>query len=921
MMKTWLTALLMAFSGLLSATCGQAEPAVALFYGSNAPLDELKAFDIVVVDPDHDSDPAAFRRPYSELYAYIAIGEAHPTRGYFSDIPPAARLSMNQDWNSLIIDLAHPQWPDFVAERIVAPLWQKGYRGFFLDTLDSYRRSAKFDEQAQQAGLVATIETLHQRFPGIRLILNRGFEIVPRVRNEIQMVAAESLFRGWDAGNRRYVEVPEADREWLLDQLRTVRDVHGLPVLAIDYVAPHDRALTRATAERIRALGIIPWVTDAALETIGIGQREAMPRRIAVLYDGREGPSLNFTIPHRFLEMPLNHLGYTAEYFDINQELPRNLYGDRYAGAVTWLKSAPLRAREVSAWLLLQIERGLPLAMLDHFPLLTDSRTLRQAGLSAVPPPAAGQVRIARADPMFQGEAPLRADRAQVWPLRLDAGTPLIEVADSANATFAAAALTPWGGYITEPFVMSTVPGTEMMRWHVDPFAFLAAALRLPAMPVPDVTTENGRRLLLAHIDGDGFPSRAEYPGSPLAAQVLYDEILTRFRIPHSVSVIEAEVAPHGLHPQDSAEMEAIARRIYALPHVEVASHSFSHPFRWDSTVRHGVFRDAEADQEYHLSVPGYTFDIRREIVGSLAYLRQRLAPRDKPVRLFFWTGDTAPGEEALRVAHEAQVLGINGGNTFINRSNPSLSAVTSIGIRKGRFFQVYAPVTNENIYTNLWRGPFYGYRRVIETFEMTESPRRLKPIGIYYHVYSGTKKAALSALTEVYRWALDQHPHPVHASEYVLKADEFARLAIARESGGWRIRGEGNLRTVRVPRELGYPDIAASRKVAGYKDASDGRYVHLAADDALLRLTTAEKPQTRLLDANARLTDWQAGNGHPRFRLQGHQPLEFALAGNAGCQVRADGKPVAPERVNKDSVHFRLSYASAKIETRCDGN
>ena len=46
----------------------------------------------------------------------------------------------------------------------------------------------------------------------------------------------------------------------------------------------------------------------------------------------------------------------------------------------------------------------------------------------------------------------------------------------------------------------------------LDPFRFLQAALRLPPMPAPDVTTDNGRRSLLIHVDGDGFASRAEIP-------------------------------------------------------------------------------------------------------------------------------------------------------------------------------------------------------------------------------------------------------------------------------------------------------------------------------------------------------------------------------------------------------------------------
>ena len=40
--------------------------------------------------------------------------------------------------------------------------------------MDSYRLASRFDEAAQQDGLVRVIETLHERFPGIQLIMNRG---------------------------------------------------------------------------------------------------------------------------------------------------------------------------------------------------------------------------------------------------------------------------------------------------------------------------------------------------------------------------------------------------------------------------------------------------------------------------------------------------------------------------------------------------------------------------------------------------------------------------------------------------------------------------------------------------------------------------------------------------------------------------
>lgn len=378
---------------------------------------------------------------------------------------------------------------------------------------------------------------------------------------------------------------------------------------------------------------------------------------------------------------------------------------------------------------------------------------------------------------------------------------------------------------------MTDVPGTEQSRWVVDPFALLKQALRLSDIPVPDVTTENGRRLLLAHVDGDGFPSKAEAPGAPFAGEMLRREILERYRIPHTVSVIEAEVSPQGLYPKWADQLEGIAKRIFAMPHVEIASHSYSHPYLWDRRVSHGLFAESK-EVDLNLNIPGYQMDLHREIIGSVDYIQKRLAPEGKPVKVFLWTGDTAPSAEALAISDAAGLLNMNG-DTSITRSSPSLTEVKSWGIRKGGHLQIYAPVTNENIYTNLWHGPFYGFERVIETFEMTDAPRRLKAVDIYYHSYSASKQASLKALHKAYQWALRHKLHPIYGSEYIRKVEDFYEFAIGREGEGWRLRGPGRLRTLRLPPSLGTPVVAESTGVAGYAPGVDGSYLHLAGGAA----------------------------------------------------------------------------------------
>ncbi|WP_413890147.1 bifunctional glycoside hydrolase 114/ polysaccharide deacetylase family protein [Candidatus Aalborgicola defluviihabitans] len=909
-----------------------AAPAVALYYGHSTPIKEFRAFDMVVVEPDHNQ--ALQQLPGTDQYAYVSVAEVQASRPYYADIPAQWKLARNGAWKSDVIDQTPPEWADFFARRVIAPLWERGYRGFFLDTLDSYRLAINFDEKAQQQGLVRVIETLHQRFPGIKLVLNRGFEIVPQVRDKIQMVAAESLYQAWNANSQRYEEVSETDRNWLLGQLRAIRDQERLPVLVIDYVAPQDRALTRATAARIQAEGFIPWVTDSALQTMGIGSIETVPRRILILYSSAEAASLNYSNAHRYLQMPINHMGYIADYADALQPLPEGVLRDRYAGVATWFSGflPEGRRKAVSQWLQNHMDEGMPLAIVGDLGQSPDIQWANKLGVQTGAVEPNGALRMTAQNPMlaFETAMPLVTrsyEPVALTPAMAARAQALVEFRDSRQRAFVGGALTPWGGFILDPYAVIEIPGTEFSRWVVDPFAFLTHALRLPVIPIPDTTTENGRRLLLAHVDGDGFASLAELPGSPPAAQVLLKDVFEKYRFPQTMSVIEAEIAPHGLHPDLSPRLESIAQQMFKLAHIEIGNHTYSHPFLWDRSTLHGLFKDNE-EAAYNLNIPGYTMDLTREIVGSTTYIRERLAPKGKAVKILQWSGDTAPDAKALEITERAGLLNINGGDTSITLANPSLTAVGALGIRKNGYLQVYAPITNENIYTNLWRGPFYGFERAIETFDMTDKPRRIKPVGIYYHVYSASKQAGLKALHKVYGWALAHPLYPVFTSEFILKVQDFDSVAIARDGAGWRVRSDGHLRTLRLPPALGTPDLLTSNGVAGYRPGQEGLYVLLSGNHATLQVqdasTKASGQTPYLFEANGRLTGWTRSDREPRLELelQAHVPLEFALVGASQCQVKAKQRTLTPTPGGPLALpgiqYFRLQETHAQIQLNC---
>lgn len=910
---------------LLALACAPlgaaATPAVAFHYGAEPPWDELRAFDWVVLEPEHATTADLQQLTGSQVYAYVSVGEADPGRAWLKKLPAEWVLGSNPAWGSLVLDQSQPDWPAFFADNVIAPLWEQGFRGFFLDTLDSYQLHAE-DDQArarQEGGLVQLIRTLKTRYPDAKLFFNRGFEILPQVHTLATAVAAESLFAGWDPVAGNYRAVAEQERAWLLNQLKKVRRDYKLPVVIIDYLPPGRRQEARDVAEKIRAQGFIPWVADHDHTLLGVGTIEVMPRKVLMLYGDANDETALMEKESAVLygTLPLNYFGYKAEYLDARGSLPDYPLTGRYAGVVIWLQNSlpAAKGRRLAEWMARQTAAGVPVLVMGTMEFLRHPAALQQLGLqrSDLTQPAR-QLTLVQQTEMVGFETPPVLDRSNFFPLAIAAGTPLATVEDEQGRRQVAAAITPWGGYALYPFAVLTLPGETGNRWVVDPFALMQQALRLPAMPVPDVSTESGRRMLLVHMDGDGFPSRGEFPGTPYAAEVLRDEILKRYRVPTTFSIIEGEVGLSGLYPHLVTEMEAVARDILALPHVEIATHSYSHPYFW------GKAEKLADDGDYNLPITGYQFDLHREVAGSIAYIESRLAPAGKKVVLLHWTGDCNPTIAALAETVRAGVGNINGGDTVMTRSHPTHTAVAPLGVQKGPYFQVYAPNQNENVYTNDWTGPFYGYRRVIETFEMTDAPRRLKPINIYYHTYAASKPSSLAALDEVHHWAMTQQPTPVYTSEYVRKVQDFNRITVARTSDGWRIRGLRDLRQLRIPAAMGQPDLKRSRGIAGFNEHLDQRYIHAGAEQVEVVLTSQPQNTPRLIAANAPLRAAAHQDGELRLEFNAHVPLQLEIAHAARCTFTSGAQTLNAKRTSaKPNLRYTLDHhAAAPIEARC---
>ena len=179
--------------------------------------------------------------------------------------------------------------------------------------------------------------------------------------------------------------------------------------------------------------------------------------------------------------------------------------------------------------------------------------------------------------------------------------------------------------------------------WSFDPFEVFKKVFGTTLL-IPDLTTQNGGRILTTHVDGDAFFGNADFDPSKTTGEVIRDEIIKK--ISHSAYRFHnREVSKDGLYPDKSERLINIAKSIFSLEWVEPASHSFSHPYDWQPK-----YRKRDLPYGYNLPIKGYNLNWDSEIRGSVEWInREVLKDIGEKVRVFLWTGECNPNQRTAK--------------------------------------------------------------------------------------------------------------------------------------------------------------------------------------------------------------------------------------------------------------------------------
>ncbi|MFQ5824478.1 MAG: hypothetical protein ACE5JB_10520 [bacterium] len=617
---------------------------------------------------------------------------------------------------------------------------------------------------------------------------------------------------------------------------------------------------------------------------------EIVSRHILALYNSEQGQTTKINHIHANAEVILNHLGCVVDYWDIKDGLPDQKIMQKYLGVITWFYNNSIKQPEKYLnWASQQIVAKRKFVILGNIGAFKDATNGKDLKIDVVN-------NFCKRLGFIVDDENLIEDVTKIELVYKDANMVEFERSlnyelnyysryrstNSKNKVYLKLKLkgkpnsesdmvitSPNGGFVDAGYIIYQDENTFKRKWRINPFKFFEEAFGLKAIPKSDVTTLNGSRIWVSHIDGDALISRSEVKPNAYCGEIIRDEILKKYKWPVSVSVVVGEV-------ERDPKFVEIARSIFRIEWVEAASHSYAHPFYWEDDY-------AEKDKypSRHLPIKGYTFDLKKEIIGSVNYINKNLLPIDKKVKQFFWTGNCVPTPEALGYCNKINISNINGGDSIFDNYAPSYTSLAPLGVIVGGYRQLYAPNASENIYTNDWTGPYYGFKFVLETFKNTESPIRIKPINIYYHYYSGERWAGLNALKEVIEKTITKDVAPMFISDYIAMVKGFYSTQIEKISKDrWRIKNYGKCTTMRFDNTQKYPDFEKSSGILGFLHYQGSLYLHLDnQDEAVIALTESKPKVTYLEQGSHRIFNWHSSNKEISFKTEGFGKGKFVIA------------------------------------------
>ncbi len=246
----------------------------SVYYGSQLEPEDFLPYDLIVFDSQHHPQLRPLQNRGKILLGYLSIGEAENYRDDFSTIKQmGVLLEENEHWpGHYVIDVRNPKWAKYLIEEKIPEILHKRFDGVMLDTIDSALALEAKDPvkyKSMREGAIKLIYALRMHYPDMKIMINRGYDILPDIAKQIDMLLAESILvdSHSDKDNPKFF----ADNIYqeYVNKGKQAQDIAPhLKIYSLDYWPQHDTANIRKIYSIQRQNGFIPYVSTVDLQAI-----------------------------------------------------------------------------------------------------------------------------------------------------------------------------------------------------------------------------------------------------------------------------------------------------------------------------------------------------------------------------------------------------------------------------------------------------------------------------------------------------------------------------------------------------------------------------------------------------------------------------------------------------------------------------
>ncbi len=243
----------------------------AVYYCHDEPAENFAAYDVVVFDAQAHPPLQSLKSPHRIILGYISYGEEATSHSLPIHQTAGVRLEKNTLWGAenYILDLRSATWQRDVLENQIPALLAEGFDGIMIDTieapLDATRKNPVLHAEMQQ-GAIALLKATRKAFPDMPIMLNRGFDILPEVAPEIDMLLGESVLTDYDFTTEKSHFRSDADMEYLKAVIAKGYTANrNLRVFSLNYWPPESKSIRQQLYDMEREKGHVPYVATIDL--------------------------------------------------------------------------------------------------------------------------------------------------------------------------------------------------------------------------------------------------------------------------------------------------------------------------------------------------------------------------------------------------------------------------------------------------------------------------------------------------------------------------------------------------------------------------------------------------------------------------------------------------------------------------------